>query len=503
MTVSAASGTTGRFVYAANRNSYTLSGFVLDQATGALTAVPGSSVSTSYQPWSVTSHPHGRYVYVGTEAGVTGFSSNATTGQLTSIAGNSPAFGWNGTFPYAVGVAITPTGRYVYSANNNTASVSAYMVDGANGALTLIATYPAGQCLSTIAVEPAGKFVYVGSSCVTGIWGYAIDEATGALTAVSGAPFGTARAGAVTAAPNGQVLYASDSGQLRGYTINGTTGALTLISGFPVTAGVTTQFSGLTLDPTGRFLYAAGTAGQVAGFSVDAVTGGVTAVAGSPFAVAASSASISAAVDASGKFLYVSNYNTSSGAGAVAAFAINQSTGALAAAAGAPFATGGNQTYAVTTTGAVVGASATLQSVEISPTAPAIVTVTQGRKQQFVLLGHYSDGTTQWLTESATWSSSATGIATVSNTAGSKGLATTVGYGSTTITATVGSFDGDGDADGGGADDRVAGGDAERRRRLPTGRRCSSPPWPLTAMGRRATSAIWRAGARRTPERRR
>jgi hypothetical protein len=58
-----------------------------------------------------------------------------------------------------------------------------------------------------------------------------------------------------------------------------------------------------------------------------------------------------------------------------------------------------------------------------------------GKKLQLVLLGHYSDGTTQFLTESATLSSSATGIATASTTAGSKGLATSVGFGSTTITA--------------------------------------------------------------------
>jgi trimeric autotransporter adhesin len=61
-----------------------------------------------------------------------------------------------------------------------------------------------------------------------------------------------------------------------------------------------------------------------------------------------------------------------------------------------------------------------------------------GKTQQLLLLGNYSDGTTKFLTESATWSSSATLVATVSSNAGSKGLVTSAGYGTTTITASYG-----------------------------------------------------------------
>jgi 6-phosphogluconolactonase (cycloisomerase 2 family) len=438
--VAAASGVTGRFVYTAN-TSGSVSGYLLDQATGALTAVPGSPASTSgTTPYSVTSHPSGRYVYVGTYNGITGFTSNATTGQLTSIAGSSPVFGTYAS-PYMLGVAVTPTGRYVYTANANTASVSAYMVDGGNGALTLIATYPTGQCPNGVTVEPAGKFVYVVTECgaTQGVWGYAIDEATGALTAVSGSPFASGTATrAVAAAPNGQVLYVTDTNQqLRGYTINGTTGALTLISGFPVSTGVNTNYNGLTLDPTGRFLYAGGTSGQVRGYNVDVLTGGVTAMAGSPFSIGTSGGAYGLSIDAAGKFLYAANAGATPGT--VVALAINQSTGGLTAVAGSPFAAASGP-YAVTTTGAVVASAATLQSVAISPTAPTITTALLGKKQQLVLIGSYSDGTTQFLTESATWAWSPSGVATVSNAAGSKGLATSVGYGSTTITATYGTF---------------------------------------------------------------
>jgi hypothetical protein len=175
----------------------------------------------------------------------------------------------------------------------------------------------------------------------------------------------------------------------------------------------------------------------VSAYRIDAVAGTVTAVAGSPFTVATGSTTYGLSVDASGQFLYVSSYaNTSNNPGAVVALAIHQTTGALTLAPGSPFAAGG-ATWAVATTGATVVSTATLQTIDISPSAPTISTLVQGVKRQLVLLGHYSDGTTRSLTESASWSSSATGVATINNTAGSKGLATSVGFGSTTITATV------------------------------------------------------------------
>ena len=61
---------------------------------------------------------------------------------------------------------------------------------------------------------------------------------------------------------------------------------------------------------------------------------------------------------------------------------------------------------------------------------------------QFVATGTYSDGSTQVLTTTATWSSSLTGVATTSNASGSNGQATTVAAGASTITAASGLISG-------------------------------------------------------------
>jgi hypothetical protein len=79
---------------------------------------------------------------------------------------------------------------------------------------------------------------------------------------------------------------------------------------------------------------------------------------------------------------------------------------------------------------------ATLTSLAIAPSSPS---VTQGATRQFTATGTYSDGTTQNLTTVVTWSSSDTATATISNAAGSNGLATGVGVGTAGITAISGS----------------------------------------------------------------
>jgi hypothetical protein len=77
----------------------------------------------------------------------------------------------------------------------------------------------------------------------------------------------------------------------------------------------------------------------------------------------------------------------------------------------------------------------TLVSLALIPSNPSVAL---GATQQFTAAGTYSDGSTQDLTQSATWTSSAPAIATISNAPGTKGLATSVGAGQTTITATLG-----------------------------------------------------------------
>jgi uncharacterized protein YjdB len=80
-------------------------------------------------------------------------------------------------------------------------------------------------------------------------------------------------------------------------------------------------------------------------------------------------------------------------------------------------------------------AAVTLESIEVTPANPSIAL---GTDQQFRATGVFSDNSTQDLTEAVTWSSSDASVASVSDTEGSKGLASSHAVGTTTITATSG-----------------------------------------------------------------
>jgi hypothetical protein len=88
----------------------------------------------------------------------------------------------------------------------------------------------------------------------------------------------------------------------------------------------------------------------------------------------------------------------------------------------------GNTTLTVT--------AAILQSIAVTPANPSIAI---GLTMQFTATGTYTDGTSQDITASVTWTSGTTGVATIIN---ASGLATAVSVGTSVITATSGGISG-------------------------------------------------------------
>ncbi len=76
--------------------------------------------------------------------------------------------------------------------------------------------------------------------------------------------------------------------------------------------------------------------------------------------------------------------------------------------------------------------SSPLISVQITP---ASATVAEQTAVQFNAIGTFADGSTQNLTNSVSWTSSPLSVATVSDTAGTSGLASGIAPGTATITA--------------------------------------------------------------------
>jgi hypothetical protein len=80
---------------------------------------------------------------------------------------------------------------------------------------------------------------------------------------------------------------------------------------------------------------------------------------------------------------------------------------------------------------------AALVSIAVTPANASIATSTT---QQLTATGTYTDSSTQNLTTQVTWAPAAGAIATISNTAGSRGLAGALTPGTVTVTAALGTI---------------------------------------------------------------
>lgn len=89
--------------------------------------------------------------------------------------------------------------------------------------------------------------------------------------------------------------------------------------------------------------------------------------------------------------------------------------------------------------GAVTVAVTPAELVSLGVT-PVTASVPVGLSRQLVATGVYTDATTQDLTDAVTWASSAASFASVSNAAGSRGLATALAVGVTQVTASLGAL---------------------------------------------------------------
>ncbi len=77
---------------------------------------------------------------------------------------------------------------------------------------------------------------------------------------------------------------------------------------------------------------------------------------------------------------------------------------------------------------------AALTSIAVAPVNPSVA---KGLSKQFTAKGTYTDGTTENLTTQVTWASGTASVATISNSAGNQGLASTLAVGTTAVTASL------------------------------------------------------------------
>jgi 6-phosphogluconolactonase len=287
---------------------------------------------------------------------VTGYLVNPITGALTPT-GQGPQWAhWGPTK-----IASDSGGYRLYVANQGSFDVSAYFIYRNNGYIYPVpgTNFTVGGVSTDIAVHPSNKFVYVTTAAhdynqgITGkhdsVTAFSV-ASNGSLVAVPGSPFITDGPNwGIAIDPSGKYLYASSQvsdsnqdGEINAFKINQTTGALTPIAGspFPVIPYscqecVTLNWediNGMTIDPSGNFLIGPGeNNGVVYVYRIQAGTGSISEVAGSPFVEELPSAGfpglqpLDVSVTPNEKYAFVSNGL----GGGMAMYDFDSSTGAL------------------------------------------------------------------------------------------------------------------------------------------------------------------------------
>jgi 6-phosphogluconolactonase len=332
-----------QFVIVANQISQNVSVFAIDASSGALTQVPGSPFPAGIYPDAVAIAPNGKFVYVANQTWpsyqgyISTYAINPVTGVLTAVE-DSPFFDTEGE-PY--GLAINPTGQFLYTPAVFTDVISGYTMNPTSGNLTSMSgSFAAPGRPEGIAIDPTGRFAYSATSVSNNVSAYTINPTSGALTQVEGSPFPT---GGVTPAgvqniafdPAGRFAYVTNvnSGNISVYTIDPASGALSAIPGSPFQDPDGAPFP-LTIDPAGRFLYVGNVgSNNISAFAIDAISGTITPIAGSPFPAGTYPTCL--AIDHTGRFAYMTNSQSNN----ISAYTIARN-GALTPVAGSPFPAG-------------------------------------------------------------------------------------------------------------------------------------------------------------------
>jgi 6-phosphogluconolactonase len=175
---------TSKFLYIANHADDVSGGqfsvFAIDSNTGALTEISGSpfNYQSNAEPSGIAMHPSGKFLYtaLSNSAGVDGVSVNTATGALTLTIG--APWGTGSFLPDYV--VMAPSGNFLYVSQKGTGAVNAFTIDQTSGALTLVQTLDGGNPMQMV-VDPAGTYLYASDTAFHGVSVYAIDQTSGSL----------------------------------------------------------------------------------------------------------------------------------------------------------------------------------------------------------------------------------------------------------------------------------------------------------------------------------
>jgi 6-phosphogluconolactonase len=235
----------GKFLYVGNSGTFDVSIYSINSTTGVLTQV-GSNYPIGVSPLNMKVTPTDSFLYVtgvGTPGLVEGFVlvngvPPANNSQSPVVPG-SPFV--TGTAPY--GLAIDPTGKFLYTANKLDNSISEFTI-GSNGALTPIANSPVGETYISpvsLLIDNSGKYLYVANQGSTNVAAYSIGT-DGSLALLSGSPFASgAQPNVIATDAVGHYLFVGNltNPKIQSFGLSSGSGTLTSVYSYTIAGAAT------------------------------------------------------------------------------------------------------------------------------------------------------------------------------------------------------------------------------------------------------------------------
>ena len=198
-----------RFVFVPHLGTDQIFQFHFDEKSGRLTAntPPVVQMKAGTGPRHLVVSADNKFVYVLGElvSTVTTFALDAKSGLLTEVSSVSalpadsklqpgaprPTPGRNVENDiWASDLHLTPSGRFLYTAERTGSMINTLSVDGATGKLTYVASTPTEKQPRGFAIDPTGRYMIVTGEQSPTISSYAIEGASGALRLIGKYPTG-------------------------------------------------------------------------------------------------------------------------------------------------------------------------------------------------------------------------------------------------------------------------------------------------------------------------
>jgi len=328
-----------------------------------------------------------------------------------------------------VSIAVTPATPSIAIGVSQQFTATGTFSDGSTRNITTSVTW-SSSAATAAAITSGGKALALAAGTTTITATYGGISGTSILTVTSVTLVSIAVTPVTPSIAIGAIKQFTATGTFSDKSTQDITASVTWNSSSPAIATITS--AGLATGVAPGTVSITATSGTVVAYTTLTVTS-VTLV-----SIAFNQTTTSIAGGTTDQFKAIGTFSDKSTQDITASVTWNSSSPAIAAITSAGLATGvAPGTVSITATSGTVIAyttltvtSGTLVSIAITPTVPSIAA---GTTQQFTAIGTYSDGSTQDLTTTVTWSSSAAAVATITS-----GKVTAVAAGITTIEASSG-----------------------------------------------------------------